>query len=80
MAQKKAVAVGAGDFKTRCLSIIEETREHHKSFIITKRGVPVARLVPFDEEPKELFGCLKGTLKMSGDIVEPLDVKWEAEQ
>ena len=45
---------------------------------ITKRGKPVAQLVPAVKRPKSLFGALKGHIKITGDIMSPVDVEWEA--
>lgn len=47
--------------------------------IITKRGKPVAKLVPLDEHPESFIGSMKGTMEIVGDIVSPIDVKWEAD-
>ena len=47
--------------------------------VITKRGTPVARLVPHRERPKSLFGADRGRMRIVGDIISPLDVEWEAE-
>jgi antitoxin (DNA-binding transcriptional repressor) of toxin-antitoxin stability system len=51
--------------------------------LITKRGKPVAKLVPAKDEAKDhLFGSWKGKLKVTGDIIKPafdLD-EWEMER
>jgi antitoxin (DNA-binding transcriptional repressor) of toxin-antitoxin stability system len=50
--------------------------DHHK------RGRPVARLLPIDAEAavRPIFGWMKGTGEIVGDIMEPLDVRWEANE
>jgi prevent-host-death family protein len=71
--------VAAGEFKTKCLSLLDEVESTRKSIVITKRGRPVARLVPMDEEIEEpLFGGMRGTISIRGDITEPVDDRWEA--
>ncbi|MBI2236777.1 MAG: type II toxin-antitoxin system prevent-host-death family antitoxin [Magnetospirillum sp.] len=71
--------IGAGDFKARCLGLLDEVAEHHTELVITKRGRPVARLVPVVEPSgPELFGCLKGTISITGDIVSPMEDEWDA--
>jgi len=40
--------------------------------VITKRGRPVAKLVPPDEAVREVFGCLAGVVEILGDIEEPV--------
>ena len=70
--------VGAAEFKARCLELMERVATTGNSIIITKRGKPVARLAPVGPRPKRLAGALKGHVRISGDIVAPLDVEWEA--
>jgi antitoxin (DNA-binding transcriptional repressor) of toxin-antitoxin stability system len=41
--------------------------------VITKHGKPVARLVPVCWRPTSLFGYMKNTVKIKGDIVAPID-------
>ncbi len=72
--------VAAGAFKARCLKLMDEVARDRVPIVITKRGLPVAKLVPVDESPPPLFGCLGGTVTIIGDIVEPIDVVWEADQ
>ena len=70
----------AGEFKAKCLELMDWVAEGHEEIIITKRGKPIAKLVPLSENPKrDLFGYMKGTVEILGDIVTPLDVKWEAD-
>ena len=70
--------ISAGEFKARCLAIMDEVRDRGGEYIITKRGVPVARLLPVRIERRPLLGSMKGTVKMLGDIVGPIDEPWEA--
>jgi antitoxin (DNA-binding transcriptional repressor) of toxin-antitoxin stability system len=45
--------------------------------IITKRGKPVAKLVPLSEEPIDIFGRMAGTIRICGDIISPMDdLEW----
>ena len=70
--------VSAGDFKARCLALMDDVRDRGGEYIITKRGEPVARLVPVRRTKRLLRGSMKGTVKMLGDIISPLDEPWEA--
>lgn len=72
--------IQAGEFKAKCLHLMDEVSSKHISITITKHGKPVAKLVPIDQTPSPLFGCMKGTATILGDVVAPLDVTWEAEQ
>jgi len=70
--------ISAGEFKARCLALMDEVRDTGGEYIITKRGVPVAKLVPATIERRPLFGSMKGTVKTRGDIISPLDEPWDA--
>ena len=50
-----------------------------EELVITKHGQPVSRLVPYREQPQSLFGIDRGRIEILGDIIEPIDVEWEAE-
>ncbi len=73
-----ARTVKASEFKAKCLKLMDEVADSGKEIVITKNGQPVSRLVPYREKPKSLFGIDKGRIKILGDIIEPLDVEWEA--
>jgi prevent-host-death family protein len=64
--------IPAGEFKARCLRIMEEVRTKRVTVLITKKGRPVAKLVPADEETDEVFGRLQGVLEISGDVESPV--------
>ena len=73
-------AVPAGEFKAKCLQLMRQVEQTHRSIIITKRGVPVAKLTPFEVETPKLFGALQGSVTINGDIVSPIDEKWDADE
>ena len=50
-----------------------------EEIVITKRGRPVCRLTPYRAKPKSWFGVDRDIIQIHGDIVEPIDVEWEAE-
>jgi prevent-host-death family protein len=70
-------AIGAGDFKARCLKLLDEVAATREPLVITKHGKAVAKLVPVPAEA-ELFGAMAGSVHREGDIVSPLDNEWEA--
>lgn len=47
--------VAAAEFKANCLRLMDEVARQRRPIIITKRGKPVARLVPVEEQPLDLF-------------------------
>jgi prevent-host-death family protein len=66
--------IAAGEFKAKCLHLLDEVAAQRAPLVITKRGKPVAKLVPIDDEPVSLFGRMAGTVRILGDIVNsPLD-------
>jgi prevent-host-death family protein len=70
--------IGAGAFKAKCLSIIDDIHANHGELIITKRGKPMAKLVPIAKEtPESIFGALRGLATIHGDIVAPIVEPWE---
>ncbi len=68
----------AGQFKAKCLKVMERVRRTRRRIIITKRNIPVAQLVPIDEKEIAAFGKLKGTIHFKGDIITPIDEGWDA--
>jgi prevent-host-death family protein len=73
--------VNAAEFKAKCLKLIDEVAATHQPLVITKRGKPVARVVPIEDEapPPSLFGYMKGTGEIVGDIVAVPSDPWAAE-
>lgn len=70
--------ISASDFKARCGQVIDDVAEGRGPVVITKRGRPVAKLVPAEGERESIFGFAKGCITVRGDIIEPIDVEWEA--
>ncbi|MES2337872.1 MAG: type II toxin-antitoxin system prevent-host-death family antitoxin [Pseudomonadota bacterium] len=73
--------VSASEFKAKCLRLIDEMQADGVPITITKRGKPVAEMSPSTEHtqrPKSLFGSMKGTFTVHGDLDEPIDPDWEA--
>ena len=70
--------MSAAEFKAKCLDVLDQVAAHHEAVVVTKRGKPVAQVVPILKRPKRLWGAMKGAIEIRGDIVSPLDVEWEA--
>ena len=59
--------IPAGAFKQGCLRILDEVAETHGEVVITKRGKPVAKLVPVEQEKEreeEILAKLRGKARM----------------
>ena len=67
----KTKTIPAGTFKARCLAIMDEVAAKRQAVVITKRGKPVAKLVPVEKGKGDIFGFFKGKMKITGDIVSP---------
>lgn len=73
--------IPAGEFKAKCLGLLDEVQRQRKEIVITKRGKPVARLVPVkNERPESFIGSMQGTMEIVGDIISPVDEKWDADE
>jgi prevent-host-death family protein len=70
----------AGEFKARCLAVMDAVQKTKESVLITKHGRPVAKLVPADDVPRAFLGRLEGLVKIVGDIESPIEPveAWEA--
>ena len=65
--------VSATLFKARCLELMDRVAERREAWVVTKRGKPVARLVPIARASKEpFFGRLAGQAEELGDITKPV--------
>jgi prevent-host-death family protein len=64
--------IAAGEFKARCLRVMEEVKKYRTAVVITKKGRPVAKLVPPDVPATDVFGCMAGTARIVGDIEAPV--------
>lgn len=59
--------IPAGRFKQGCLAILDEVAREHREVTITKRGKPVARVVPIisdREREQALLGELRGKARL----------------
>ena len=64
--------IPATQFKAQCLDLMDRVAERRESYVITKRGKPVAKLVPVQQGPQDsLFGCLRSVASIRGDIENP---------
>jgi prevent-host-death family protein len=77
----KRETIAAGKFKATCLGLLDEVQRERKEIVITKRGKPVARVVPVEtEKAPKLFGRMKGSGMIIGDIISPIGEIWDAER
>lgn len=73
--------IAAGEFKAKCLRLMDHVQKYHEEIIITKYGKSIAKLTPVEKKKcKSLFGIMKGSLIISGDIVGSTGEKWNADE
>ncbi len=70
--------IAAGEFKSKCLKLLDQVSEQRQTLVITKHGRAVAQVVPMPPVEETLFGSMKGSVLYMGDIISPIDVEWEA--
>lgn len=71
--------VPAGKFKAQCLKLMDEVAASRRAIVITKRGRPIAKLVPMEATPPaSLFGCMRGTVIARDDLLSTGE-RWEAD-
>lgn len=64
--------VAISEFKAKCLSIVDQVHKTKRPIRITKRGKPVAEVIPpAPDQPKDIFGFMRGEVEILGDIISP---------
>jgi prevent-host-death family protein len=71
MAAKRTIP--ASEFKAKCLALLDEVAETKETLIVTKRGKPVAQVVPA-EEPRSLIGSV--TYHISDEDLVNFSLNW----
>jgi len=68
--------LSVSEFKAKCLSVLQDVDKQKKRVIITKRGKPIAEVIPHESEDKEV--PLEDTVIFMGDIISPVaEEDWE---
>jgi prevent-host-death family protein len=65
----------AGEFKAKCLAVLDDVQRTRRAVVVTKRGRPVAQLVPL---PSADSGSLRGSVVHEEELLSPIDVEWGA--
>lgn len=72
-----AITVAASEFKAKCLGLLDQVADSGETIVVTKRGRPVARLMPLDEPPS-----LEGSVTFLVDddeLIKPVLGPWSSE-
>jgi prevent-host-death family protein len=74
-------SIPAGQFKARCLGLIDEVARLRREIVISKHGKAVAKLVPLEQPAAaSVFGCMRGSVLEADDIVSPTGETWDADR
>ncbi len=68
--------INAAKFKEQCLSLLDNLDS--EGVVVTKRGKPVAKVIPITSVCADLIGSMKGKIKVKGDILST-GIRWDAE-
>ena len=69
--------ITATNFKARCLALLDDVAESGAELIVTKRGNPVARVVPIDAAAS-MLGTVT-VLVSDEELAEPIDDGWDVD-
>ena len=67
--------IGAAKFKEQCLALLDQLDA--EGLVVTKRGKPVARVLPYDSGEADLIGSLRDKLRVRGDVFST-GLSWDA--
>jgi prevent-host-death family protein len=70
--------ISAAEFKARCLTLMDDVSSTRETIMITKRGKPVAKLVPAGKAQREFIGRLKGVIEIVGELDADPPEAWES--
>lgn len=70
--------IAASVFKARCLTLMEDVRSTKQPLLITKRGKPMAKLVPAEEAKDDFIGRLKGVFEVVDNLEDDTPEPWES--
>jgi prevent-host-death family protein len=82
MKKPTGTVLSVSHFKATCLEVLERVRRTGRSVVITKRGKPLAEVVPLSTGTMggDWLGSLRGSAQIAGDLVAPAGVveDWDA--
>lgn len=77
----KYLIVSITEFKAGCLGLLREMEHSGRPIIVTRNKLPVAMISPPHQytfaDRKHIFGSMKSSMKIKGDLLAPADVKWD---
>ncbi len=71
------ITLPAGEFKAKCLKLLDNVAQTHEKLVVTKHGKPVACVVPYDNSEHDEINPLKGSVTFEKDLIASIDEEWE---
>ena len=68
--------IGAAKFKEQCLGLLDQLDA--EGLVVTKRGKPIARVIPYETRDADLIGSLRHKVTVTGDIFGT-GLRWDAD-
>ena len=82
MVKKTVETIAISEFKATCLAVLERVRRTGAPIIVTRRGKPIAEVIPpsLASVGESWLGGMRGTASIVGDLVSPASENddWEA--
>jgi prevent-host-death family protein len=72
------IIIRASEFKAKCLQLLNDVRKGD-IYLITKRGVPLAKLSSLQTKSHKLFGAMKDSFVENADICQSISSPWTVE-
>jgi len=75
--------ISISKFKATCLRLLDSVKKTGRPLLVTKKGEPIALVTPPPPpQSKAWLGSMKGTIKITGDIISPVlaEEEWEVLQ
>ncbi len=70
-------SIPAGQFKAKCLGLLDRVQRTGESLVITKHGRPVASVTPVAPRVRR---PLRGSGTIVGDLMAPMGGTWEMDR
>ena len=74
--------IAISKFKATCLRLLDSVKKTGRPLLVTRKGEPIALVMPPPPKSKTWLGSMKDTIKITGDIISPAleEEEWEVLQ
>jgi len=66
--------IAISEFKAKCLALLEEVDKTKVSLRVTRRGRPIAEVIPVSPnmEERNWLGSMADSMEITGDVISPV--------